>query len=239
MIESLENKKVKNWTKLHLKKYRDKEYLLLKEELVDAAFKYGYLKTLIYMGECPFDFLDSYEVSRDVLNKISKSDNLNYIGVGKKINYSDDYQNRVMILEDLSDPLNIGRILESCSQFGFDSVILSDDAADIYHPKCLEASCGSLYSLNIFRGNISSEITKLKKKGFKVYATGLKDNTLSLDEVKVSPKMAIILGNEGSGVKEETFKLSDEIIKIDMHNIDSLNVAMAGAIIMYNFANIE
>ena len=51
--------------------------------------------------------------------------------------------------------------------------------------------------------------------------------------------MAIILGNEGSGVKEETFKLSDEIIKIDMHNIDSLNVAMAGAIIMYNFANIE
>lgn len=238
MIESLENKKVKNWTKLHLKKYRDKEYLLLKEELVDAAFKYGYLKTLIYTGECPFDFLDSYEVSRDVLNKISKSDNLNYIGVGKKINYSDDYQNRVMILEDLSDPLNIGRILESCSQFGFDSVILSDDAADIYHPKCLEASCGSLYSLNIFRGNISSEITKLKKKGFKVYATGLKDNTLSLDEVKVSPKMAIILGNEGSGVKEETFKLSDEIIKIDMHNIDSLNVAMAGAIIMYNFANI-
>lgn len=239
MIESLENKKVKNWVKLHLKKYRDEEYLLLEEELVDMAFKYGYLKTLIYTGACPFTFSESYEVSKDVLNKISKSNSLNYIGVGKKIKYSDDYQNRVMILEDLSDPLNIGRILESCSQFGFDSVILSEDAADIYHPKCLKASCGSLYSLNIYRGNIANEITKLKNKGFKVYATGLRDNTLSLDEVKVGPKMAIILGNEGSGVKEETFKLSDEIIKIDMHNIDSLNVAMAGAIIMYNFANIE
>ena len=50
--------------------------------------------------------------------------------------------------------------------------------------------------------------------------------------------MAIILGNEGSGVREETFAQSDGIVKIDMENIDSLNVAMAGAIIMYRFANI-
>ncbi len=239
MIESLENKKVKNWTKLHLKKYRDQEYLLLSEELVDKAFESGYLKTLIYCGTCPFSFNESYEVSRDVLNKIAKVDGLNYIGVGKKIKYSADYKNRVMILEDLGDPLNIGRIIESCSQFGFDSVLLSNDAADIYHPKCLNASHGSIFKVNINRGDISNEIVKLKELGFRVYATGLRDNTLSLDEVKLSDKMAIILGNEGSGVKDSTFKLCDEIIKIDMHNIDSLNVAMAGAIIMYNFSNIE
>ena len=237
MIESLENKKVKNWTKLHQKKYRNEEFLLLDERNIKIAKEYGYLKTLIYVDKMPFNFDDSYEVSREVLNKISKKDDLNYIGIGKRINLSKNYKNRVLILEDLSDPLNIGRIMEAAYLFGFDSLLLSNNCADIYHPKCIEASKGNIFRLNIYIGDIKQEINELKNEGFRVYATGLKDNTLSLDEVTPSPKMAIILGNEGSGVSEETFALADEIIKIDMHNIDSLNVAMAGAIIMYRFAN--
>ena len=238
MIESLENKKVKFWTKLHQKKYRNNNYLLLSEELVYSAYKNNYLETLIYVDKCPFEFKEAYEVTREVMDKISKEYNLNYIGIGKKIIQKVDYKNRVLLLEDLSDPLNIGRILENAYLFGFDSVILCENAADIYHPKCLEASKGAIYTLNIKRGNIKEEIFKLKENGFIVYATGLKDNTLSLDEVKKSEKMAFILGNEGSGVKEETFKISDETVKIDMHNIDSLNVAMAASIIMYEFSNI-
>lgn len=239
MIESLENKKVKNWTKLHQKKYRDEEYLLLDEKIINIAYQNGYLKTLIYIEDKPFEFNDAYEVSREVMNKISKVDGLRYIGIGKKIIQNDDYKNRVLILEDLSDPLNIGRIFESAYLFGFDSIILSKNCADIYHPKCIELSKGNLYRVNVFINDVDKEIYKLKEKGFKVYATGLKDNTLSLKDVKEVDKMAIILGNEGSGVKEETFKISDEIIKIDMHNIDSLNVAMAGAIIMYRFKRIN
>lgn len=238
MIESLDNKKVKNWTKLHQKKYRDEEYLLLSKELVDIAYKTNNLKTLIYLGNKPFEFIDSYEVSKEVLNKISKLDNLEYIGIGKKIKESNKLSNRVMILDDLSDPLNIGRIMESAYLFGFNTLILSNDSADIYNPKCLEASKGSIFLLDIKRCDILEEIKLLKDKGYKICATGLRDNTISLDKLKSSEKMAFILGNEGSGVKEETFKVSDEVIKIDMHNIDSLNVAMAGAIVMYNFSNI-
>ena len=236
MIESLDNKKVKNWTKLHLKKYRDYNYLILDEKVIDEAYKHGFLDTLIYCGEAPFEFGNSFEVSREVLNKISKADNLNYIGIGKEIKESSDYQNRVLILDELSDPLNIGRIMESAYLFGFDSIILSENAADIYHPKCLSASRGAIYNLNIKRCDIIMEINHLKEDGFKVYATGLKDNTLSLDEVKISDKMAVVLGNEGSGVRSTVFDVSDETVKIDMHNIDSLNVAMAGAIIMYRFS---
>ena len=239
MIESLENKKVKNWTKLHQKKYRNEEFLLLDERNIMMAKEHGYLKTLIYVDKMPFEFPENYEVSREVLNKISKKDDLDYIGIGKRINLNKDYKNRVLILEDLSDPLNIGRIMEAAYLFGFDSLLLSNNCADIYHPKCIEASKGNIFRLNIYIDDISQEIKELKDKGFKVYATGLRDNTLSLDEVVPSSKMAIILGNEGSGVSEETFALADEIIKIDMHNIDSLNVAMAGAIIMYRFANMS
>ena len=236
MIESLDNKKVKNWTKLHQKKYRDEEYLLLSEDLVKAAFDNDCLKTLIYTGECPFAFMDAYEVSKEVMNKIAKKEGLNYIGIGKKIEPKGSPFKRVMILDDLSDPLNIGRIAESCYLFGYDTLILSNNSADIYHPRCLEASKGSLFYLNVIRNNLESEIPKLKENGFKIYATGLRDNTLFLDEVKEHDKMAFILGNEGSGVSEECFTLADEIIKIDMHNIDSLNVAMAGAIVMYHFS---
>ncbi len=236
MIESLDNKKVKNWTKLHLKKYRDHNYLLLDELVINEAYKHDYLDTLIYCGNKPFEFDRAFEVSRNVLDKISKIEGLNYIGIGKEIKESDDYKNRVLILDELADPLNIGRIMESAYLFGFDSIILSENAADIYHNKCLNASRGAIYNLNIKRCDVVNEIKELKKQGFVVYATGLKDNTLSLDEVATTDKMAIVLGNEGSGVRSCVFDIADETVKIDMHNIDSLNVAMAGAIIMYRFS---
>lgn len=238
MIESLENKKVKNWTKLHLKKYRNEEYLLLSKDLVDLAFKTGNLKTLIYCESKPFSFNEAYEVSQEVLNKISKKEGLKYIGIGKRIKESNNLSNRIMILDDLSDPLNIGRIMESAYLFGFNTLIISDNTADIYNEKCLEASKGFIYKLDIKRCNINKQIELLKNRGYKICATGLRDNTISLANLKKTNKMAFILGNEGSGVKEEIFKLADEVIKIDMHNIDSLNVAMAGAIVMYNFSDI-
>ena len=236
MISSLDNKKVKEWTKLHNKKYRNEEFLLLNEELIKEAHKHNLLKTLIYVGELPFAFDEAYEVSREVINKISKEDNLKYIGIGLPIKEKSNFQNRVIILEDLQDPMNIGRIIEAADNFGFDSVVLSNNSADLYNQKCLNAALSSLYNVNIIHDDINKVIKELKDDDFKIYATGLKTYSIEMYDVKPYEKMAIILGNEGSGVKEETMNLSDEIIKIDMHNIDSLNVAMAGAILMYHFS---
>lgn len=236
IITSLDNKKVKEWTKLHNKKYRDEEYLLLNEELVLQAFKKKYLKTLIYVKEMPFDFSQAYEVTKEVMLKITKGKDIDYIGVGLPIKEKIDYGKRVIILEDLQDPLNIGRIIESATLFGFDQVILSENAADLYNPKCLEAAGKSFFNVNIARKNVYETIIELKNAGFMVYATGLRDNTKEMYEIEPNEKMAFILGNEGSGVKQGTFEVSDEVVKIDMNNIDSLNVAMAGAIIMYHFS---
>lgn len=239
MITSLDNKRVKEYTKLHIKKYRTDSFLLLDEGLVIKANEEGYLKTLIYTGNKPFECKDELEVSQEVLDKIAKTEGLKFIGVSSFIEDKKDYQSRVMILDHLQDPLNIGRIMESAYIFGFDSIILSEESADIYNEKCLKASKGSIYKLNIYHANILEEIKELKDKGFKVYATGLKDNTKELYEVEKQERMAFVLGNEGSGVSSEVMDASDEIIKIDMHNIDSLNVAMAGAIVMYQFSNTQ
>lgn len=235
MITSLDNKKVKEFCKLHQKKYRNDRYLILDDFLINAAKENNYLETLIYVGSIPFEFSNSIDVSQEVLDKIAKQTGLKYIGVGKKIVERDNYGNRVMILDHLQDPLNVGRIMESAYIFGFDSIIISDDSADIYNEKCLKASKGAIYKLNICIRDLNNEIKRLQENGYKVCATGLRDNTLELYEVETTDKMAFVLGNEGSGVTSEIMDICDEIVKIAMVNIDSLNVAMAGSIVMYQF----
>ena len=236
MITSLENKTVKQLTKLHQKKYRDDMFLLLDEELVKFAKENNYLKTLVYCGDMPFEFNNAIEVSKEVLNKISKRDDLKYIGIANNIKESNSYKNRVLILDELQDPLNIGRILEGTYLFGFDSIILSENCADIYNEKCISNSKGAIFRVNIKRSNIENEISCLKQNGFKVFATGLRNQTKELHDIKTSEKMAFVLGNEGSGVRENIMDICDDIVKIDMMNIDSLNVSMAANIIMYNFS---
>ena len=238
MITSLDNKTVKQLTKLHQKKYREDSFLLCDPELINEAHEHGYLRMLVYCDEKPFEFENSLEVSKEVLYKIAKREDVGYIGVSDLIKDNDDYGDRIVILDHLQDPLNIGRIMEVCGLFGFDSLILSENCADIYNEKCLDNCKGNLYRLKIAHKELLNEIKKLQDKGFTVYGTGLRNNTRELYETDRKEKVAVILGNEGSGVREEVMDACDEIIKIDMENIDSLNVGMAASIILYYFNNI-
>ena len=235
MITSLDNKKVKEWTKLHNKKYRDEEYLIFDEKTIKAALNNNLLNSLIYVGKAPFDFNNSYEVTEEIINKISKRRDVKVIGVAKKIVEKENYKNRVLLLDGIQDPINLGRIIELCNAFNFDSLVLSEDTCDLYHEKCIENAKDNIYKVSIKRSNLKDEINKLKENSFKIYSTGLSSNTKDINEIKAHDKMAFILGNEGSGISEEIFNMSDQIIKIDMNNIDSLNVAVAGAIVLYRF----
>lgn len=235
MITSLENKTVKELTKLHQKKYREDRFLITNEELVKKAKETGHLLKLIYTGELPFPFEDGLEVSEEVLDKIAKKEGLHYIGVSSLIKEKFEPLKRVLILDHLQDPLNIGRIMEGALHFGFDSLILSEDCADLYNEKCLQNCYGGIYDLKICIGDLSEKIKELKNRGFKVYATALRNDTYDLYDVPFNDKMAFVLGNEGSGVTEEVMRACDGTIKIDMRNIDSLNVGMAASIVMYRF----
>ena len=231
MIESLDNKKVKNWTKLNNKKYRTSNYLISDDELIIKAFNNGYLDTLIYYDKPLIEFENSYEVSKPVLNKIS-SDSINNIGVGKFIKLNNDYKDLIIMGDHLQDPSNIGRIIYFSKLFNFDNVVLSKDSADIYNNNCIKESRGEIFTQNINIADLKEEILKLKDNGYKIYATGLSNNNYQLENIKQQDKLVFILGNEGSGVSKEIMDLCDGILKIDMANIDSLNVSMAGAIIM-------
>ena len=162
MITSLDNKTVKQLTKLHQKKYREDSFLLCDPELIKEAHEHGYLKMLVYCDEKPFEFENCLEVSKEVLYKIAKREDVGYIGVSDLIKDNDDYGDRIVILDHLQDPLNIGRIMEVCGLFGFDSLILSENCADIYNEKCLDNCKGNLYRLKIAHKELLSEIKKLR-----------------------------------------------------------------------------
>ena len=236
MIESLNNKTVKELVKLHQKKYREDSFLLFDKNSIATSYQLGLIKLLVYVNNNPYEDIKSMQVSDEVMHKISKRDDIDYLAVCLKVEEKKVYSDRIVILDHVQDPLNIGKIMEVSQLFGFDSLFLSKECADIYHEKCLDNCEGGIFNLNICEVDILDEINNLKKLNYQVYATGLNDDTKDMYDVEEADKVAIILGNEGSGVDKKIMEAADETIKIAMDNIDSLNVAMAASIVLYHFS---
>ena len=143
---------------------------------------------------------------------------------------------RVLLLDGLADPGNVGTITRSALAFGFLDIVLGPNVVSLYNSKALMASQGAYFKLNIIKSkDLCKTILDLKKENYQVFGTSLKSSS-PLEEVDNSiDKMALILGNEGKGVSEEVLSVTDSNLRIEMDNIDSLNVAMAGAIAMHHF----
>jgi TrmH family RNA methyltransferase len=238
MITSSKNETIKEIIKLKQKKYRDEMNLFLIEgyHLVEEAIKYGYVKTIITTLEESFEQETIY-VSKEVMNKIAftKTPQPIMAVCYKKINQSVDYhQTRYLLLDRLQDPGNIGTILRSALAFGFHHIIISNDSVDLYNDKVIRATQGALFHLNITIANLKEEIEKLKENQVQVYATSLR-NAKSIEEYHNQEKMAFVMGNEGQGVSHEIIDICDGSIYIPIQQIESLNVGVASAIIMYQF----
>ena len=234
MLTSLSNKRVKEWAKLRQKKYRSEE-VLYQGKALDAALKEGLIDTLLYTGVLPLPFDGAEEVSPEVMEKVSGHSDTQMLGIGHKLAEKEAGGRRVLLLDSLQDPLNIGTIARTAVLFGFDSVVLSPECADLYHEKALEAAGDSYFRLAVSHRELTGEIARLKDLGYAVYATGLSTNTVPLPEIEAEEKMAFVLGNEGSGVTKEVMDAADRTVKIPMQNIDSLNVAIAATLVMYHF----
>lgn len=236
VITSLDNKKIKNLSKLLLKKYRDEEnkFLVEGEHLVEEAFKAGVLLEVVqtedYNGS--FDVETTY-VTYDVIRKLSNTQNpQRIIGVCKKLDEK-EIGNKIVILEDLQDPGNLGTIIRSSVAFNVDTIVVSSNTVDIYNDKVLRSSEGMLFHINIIKKDIDTFIDELHDKKYVVYGTKV-DGGTNLKEVTKHEKIAIVMGNEGAGVKDSTLDKCDEYIYIPMNSdCESLNVGVATSIILY------
>ena len=236
VISSLQNERIKNLSKLLSKKFRDLEgkFLVEGEHLVEEAFKSGLLLEVI---KCE-DVLGEYNVpttlvTYEVIKKLSNTVNpQRIIGVVKKIEEK-ELGSKVLILDDIQDPGNLGTIIRSSLAFNIDSIVLSNNSVDMYNDKVIRSSEGMIFHLNIVRRDIKELIKELHNDGFKVYGTKV-DGGTSVDKVNVTNKYAIVMGNEGNGVKDEVLDLCDDYLYIDISDkVESLNVGVATSIILY------
>lgn len=237
LYSSVNNEKIKNIKKLNTKKYRDETnlYLVEGEHLIKEAYENNSLEELILLENTNLDIdVKTSYVTKNVLNFISNLDTPNGIlGICKK-KENTLKGNKIVILEDIQDPGNLGTIIRSSVAFNVDTLVLSSNTVDLYNPKVIRATQGMLFKLNIIIENdLENLIKNLKQNNYTIYTTNVKNGN-SLKTIEKKDKVAIIMGNEGSGVSDKLNSLADEYLYIDMNkNCESLNVAVATSIILY------
>lgn len=230
MITSKDNAKIKELVKLYKnKKYRDEKSLFIVEgyNLIDEAIKASRLISVYSIKE-EEKYKDAVIISKELLSKITNTITPEgIIGVVKKEN-SSKIGNKVLYLDRLQDPGNIGTLLRSSIAFNFDTVIL-DECVDIYNPKVVRSSEGAIFHLNF----IKESLLNLKNNGYYLIGTTL--DGISVDNLNhnLCKKIVLILGNEGNGIRKEYQDITDINLTISMNKIESLNVGVAGSIFMY------
>ena len=142
-----------------------------------------------------------------------------------------------VVLEDLQDPGNLGTIIRTGEGAGIAGVIMTSNTVDIYNPKTIRATMGSIYRVPfVYVQNISDAIEKLQAADITVYAAHLKGEQY-YDAFDYTKGSAFLIGNEGNGLKEETALLADTYVKIPMAGqVESLNAAIATTLFMYEAA---
>ncbi len=236
-INSINNEYIKELYKLKNKKYRDEKGLFVVEgyHLVQEA-KDKLVTVLISNERDEIKGVENILVTDEIIKKLAFSQNpQKIIGVCEMVNNYKDLGERILLLDNIQDPGNLGTIIRTSLGFGINTIIASLDTVDIYNDKVIRASQGAIFNINYIKGDLKKYIDILKKKDIKIYGTSLK-SSVNLKDVEVNNKYAIVLGNEGNGVREYILDLTDVNVRIEMNKqLESLNVAIAGSIIMYHF----
>ena len=139
-----------------------------------------------------------------------------------------------LVLEDLQDPGNLGTIVRTAEGTGVDGIILSKDTVDIYNPKTIRSTMGSIYRVPfLYVEDLTDTIKKMQESGVKTYAAHLKGTKYHYD-ISYKGATAFFIGNEGNGLKKETADLAKHYLKIPMEGkLESLNAAMATGVLLY------
>ena len=244
VITSLENEKIKNLIKLQKKKYRDltDTYVVEGYHLIEEAYKIGIVLEVFLLEEesISWDIPCTY-VSKEVMKKVSTLDTPStMVAVCHKRKFSDIQNrkvllNKVLLLDEIQDPGNLGTIIRSSVAFGIDMIFLSENTVDLYNPKVLRATQGMDCHIPIFSLPIQEALAYFKKNDYIIYGTnvenGVDARSLGEEERK---KFCLIVGNEGRGVRKEIQEMCDQNLYIPMKkNVESLNVGVACSILLY------
>ena len=148
-----------------------------------------------------------------------------------------DLKARIVALESVRDPSNLGAIIRSAAAFDTDVLLISEDCADIYNAKTVRASMGTLFSQKIVRvPNLPDAIAQLRAQGRRVFAAALDRGAMQLGSFAKQRGDCVVIGNEGHGLSQQTISACDACVYIPMgERAESLNAAVAASILMWEF----
>ena len=200
--------------------YEGKDYILysLGEE-IDAEHEQAYVSVLKQDN-------DNYS-----LEEIT--DEKEWELVQKAIEEDISLSDKILILDNVQDPGNLGTIIRSAKAFNINTIVLSLNCVNKYNEKVIRAAQGMLFKVNVVTKDLKYFIPYLKSIGYDVYGTDVVDG-VDVKEIDKKDKIAVVMGNEGQGIEPDIKKLIDKNIYIKMSSdCESLNVAVASSIIMY------
>ena len=183
-----------------------------------------------------------YILENQVFDKVKDTVNsqgiialINYNLVEKLDNYLLENSNFCLILDNISDPGNLGTIIRLSEATNVSIIILANNCCDVYNTKVIRSCMSSIFRTNIYiSNNIIEDINFLKSHSYNIYSTVLEKTSKKYSDIVYNIKSAVVLGNEANGISKEIINKSDEKIYIPMcGEIESLNVSIAATTICY------
>ena len=249
-ITSKDNEKIKYLKKLSQKKYRDEagEFVVENVKIIYDALKAGFVFDSVFVTESLLNGHDAkvrailervreYFVINDQINKVfSNLDTPSGIAVVYKIKSRElDFNDKIVYLNGISDPGNLGTMLRSALAFGFKNIVLDETCVDLYNAKTIQATKDAVFKLNIVVDKELLILQKIKKM-MPVVVTRMED-AQDVRSFKAAKKYCLVLGSEAHGVNAVITELADAFIKIQMADtMESLNVAVASGILFFSLS---
>lgn len=239
-ITSLKNPKVAAWKALKDRKGRRESGCFLVEgrKMVEEALSSAFDVEAVLVQE-GVSFPDGltmpvYELPAHVLAAVCDTKTPQGIAAVVRMKEQSALGKHIVVLDGVQDPGNVGTIIRTADAAGLDGVLLSNQCADVFSPKVLRATMGSIFRMNLrTTDDLPGELTKLREKGYSILSSQL-DGTPFYEREKVAERFALIIGNEGNGVSEQVQQTATHQVRLPMRGgAESLNAAIAAAIMMY------
>ena len=227
IIESRQNKQFKTWMKLKTKKYRDilGLFLAFDDDIIEKAADYGVIEERVTVDKNKNGIL----ISKELMKELQTDTTFDSMAVCKKFDMKVK-SDRILMVDDVQDPNNLGALLRSAAAFNFSEVFISNKSADLYHEKTIRSSKGAIFDVQVKRCDLLEVILRKKEEGYVVLCAEAHGENQAENKYE---KLVLIMGNEGQGVSSEVKEMADYHCHIETQNVESLNVAVAGGILMY------
>lgn len=234
LIQSMDNEKIRQLRKLEQKKHRQEQGLFVVEgpHLYDIAKRSGRIVSVFatsteYDGDYEFHL-----VTPGLFAKLSDVESPQGVLAVCRMDGGAAASTRTLLLDGIQDPGNVGTLLRSALAFGFTQIV-AEHSADCFGPKVVRATQGAIFHLSILERSLSEWIDAHPE--VTVVGTALADSMRLNNAPAFKEPFALLLGNEGAGVRPELLKKTAYNVTIDMNNIESLNVGVAGGILMHHY----